>query len=138
MAIYITRKSHFCAAHRYARAEWSQAKNEEVFGLCASPHGHGHNYTLEVTLKGEVDPRTGMLINLSELDAIIKERVLGPLDHKNINVDVPYFATHIPTTEELAVYIWRQIEPAVPAGTLHRVRLHEDRRIFSEYYGETA
>lgn len=130
--IEVTRRLHFCAGHRYWREDWSESRNREVFGACANPHGHGHNYVLEVAVRGLVDPATGMVINLSALDQIVQERVLERLDHRNLNLDVPELAGRIPTTEVLAGFIWDQLENAVPGATLARVRVYESDDLWAE------
>jgi len=134
--VYLTRKIDFCASHRYYIDELSEEENLSIFGKCSYRHGHGHNYSLEVTVKGEPDPKTGMVINLSELDRILRLKVVDVMDHKFINIDVPYFDKRIPTTENLAIFIWDSIIDAFDGCHLHRVRLFEDPFLFAEYYGE--
>ncbi len=125
MNVSVTRKARFCAGHKYWRPEWSPERNRAVFGACANEHGHGHNYTLEVTVTGPVDPKTGMVINLSDLDRIIHEHVIERIDHRNLNIDVPELSGKIPTTEVLADFIWNQLRDRIPAGRLTEVRIHE-------------
>jgi 6-pyruvoyltetrahydropterin/6-carboxytetrahydropterin synthase len=132
--IYITRKLHFCAAHRLYDSSLSPEANRERFGACANLHGH--NYTLEVTFAGDPDEKTGMVIHLSDLDAITKERVINLLDHKHLNEDVPVFKDVVPTIEMLAKFVWERLEDSVPGARLHRVRLDEDHVFFADYYGE--
>lgn len=134
--VYLTRKIDFCASHRYIIDELSKEENFRLFGKCSYPHGHGHNYSLEVTVKGVPDPKTGMVINLSELDRILRAKVVDVLDHKFINMDVPYFEKRIPTTENIAIFIWESIVHTLDGCQLHRVRLFEDPYLFAEYYGE--
>ena len=133
--IYVTRKVHFCAAHRLYDATISPEANRKRFGDCTNLHGH--NYALEVTFAGEPEARTGMVIHLSELDAIVKERVVKTLDHKYLNEDVPVFRDVAPTIEMLAKFVWERLDGAVPDARLHRVRLHEDDAFAADYYGET-
>ena len=136
--VEITRKVRFCAAHRYHREDWTAEKNREVFGACNNPHGHGHNYELEVTLRGPVDPFTGMVINLRRVDEILQEQVVSLLDHRNINEEVKGFEDTVPTTENLAIHIWKLIEPGFSREEVHlsRVRLREDAFLYAEYCGE--
>lgn len=135
--IFITRKEHFNAAHRLFRPEYSDAKNLEVFGKCSNPNWHGHNYELFVTVKGEVDPETGFLINLKELSRLINELVVDKLDHKNINLEVDFMQGKLASAENIAIAIWEQLEgPVAFAGaTLHSVKLFETERNFVEYFG---
>ncbi|HOI87911.1 MAG TPA: 6-carboxytetrahydropterin synthase [Lentimicrobium sp.] len=135
--IYITRKEHFNAAHRLYRSDYSDARNLEVFGKCSNPNWHGHNYELFVTVKGNVDPETGFLINLKTLSSIINTFVLDRLDHKNINLEVDFMSGRLASTENLAIAIWEQLEsPVREAGAaLHSVKLYETERNFVEYFG---
>src|SRR4051812_17917406 len=123
--IYITRKETFSAAHKLSREEWSQDKNLEIFGKCANPNWHGHNYSLLVTVKGEVDPETGFVANLSEISQIVKTKVIDKVDHRNLNIDVDFMKGKLATTEVLAIEIWKQIEqPINTLGcTLHCVKI---------------
>lgn len=133
----LTRAVRFSAGHRYHRSEWSEEKNREVFGKCASPPGHGHNYRCEVTVEGHVDSETGMVVDLGELDRILEEEVAGPMDHAFLN-ELPEFdeAGRIPTTENLARVIWARLRPRLPEGCrLSRVRVREDRDLWSDYTG---
>jgi 6-pyruvoyltetrahydropterin/6-carboxytetrahydropterin synthase len=136
--IFITRRERFNAAHRLFRADFSDEKNLEVFGKCSNPNWHGHNYELFVTVKGEVNPETGFLINLKLLSKLIREKVTDQLDHKNINVEVPFMKGKFASTEVLAMAIWEQIESDVKAigADLHCVKLHESENNFVEYYGQ--
>ena len=137
-SVEITRKARFCAAHRYHRKDWSEEKNREVFGACNNPHGHGHNYELEATLRGPVDPLTGMVINLRQVDEILQEQVVSRFDHRHINEEIEGFADTIPTTENLVLYIWKLLEPEFnrEGVRLARLRLREDAFLYAEYYGE--
>lgn len=134
--VFVTRKAHFNAAHRLHNPEKSEAWNQRVFGKCNNPNWHGHNYVLEVTVRGEPDPETGYVIDLSELKRIIDERVVSRLDHANLNLDVDFLSGILPSTENLVVAIWKELEGSLPAGTLHCVRLHETERNSAAYYGE--
>src|SRR3954469_14309325 len=111
--IFITRKEHFNAAHKLHRTDWSDAKNTEVFGKCANPNWHGHNYSLFVTVKGEVSSETGFVANLSEIGLILKTKVIDKVDHRNLNLDVDFIKDKLPTTEVLAIEIWKEIEQPI-------------------------
>ncbi len=132
-----TRRVHFSAAHRVFRADWSDERNAEVFGLCSNPNWHGHNFELDVTVEGPVDPDTGYVMDLSVLREALEERVVGDVDHKNLNLEVPWLDGIIPTTENLAVAVWNRIADALPEGVrLAKVVLHETPRNSVEYRGE--
>lgn len=138
--IELTRRATFSASHYYWNEAWSQEKNEEVFGRCARRNGHGHNYTLEVTVAGEPDPVTGFVVDLKWLKDVIENEVLTDFDHRHLNLEVPEFAEKklIPTTENIAIAAWKRLEAAVgKAGgaSLSRVRVYETPEIFSEYRG---
>ncbi|CAN5277990.1 hypothetical protein BH20GEM2_BH20GEM2_11580 [soil metagenome] len=124
----------FSAAHRYHRPEWSEARNRATFGPCANPHGHGHNYLLEVQVVGEPDPETGFCVDLGELDSVLRDEVMEPLDHRHLNHDVEEFAPGelIPTTENLVLWIWERLQRRLGAS-LRRLRLHEDETFWVEY-----
>jgi len=132
---YLTRLVEFEASHRYWNPEFSLEENHRTFGKCVSPHGHGHNYILRVTLAGYSDPRTGMVLNVKELDRILKE-VSSEFDHKFINADHPAFHDRIPTTENLAIAIWQRFAPKLSNAKLHRVRVYENHDLFADFYGE--
>ncbi|HXE90562.1 MAG TPA: 6-carboxytetrahydropterin synthase [Terriglobales bacterium] len=134
--VYLTRKAEFAAAHFYHNPELSPEENQQLFGKCNNPNGHGHNYTLEVTVKGEVSPRTGFVLDLKELKEVMNREVLEVLDHRNLNKEVAEFRQRIPTTENLAIYIWQRLEPKLRAARLHRVRVYESPDLFADYYGE--
>jgi len=139
--VSLTRVVPFAAAHRYFRPEWPLERNREVFGACTSEHGHGHNYECHVTIAGPVDPDTGMVMNLRDVDAILEDEVTRRLDHRFINFDVPEFAPgkQIPTGEALAVYVWQRVAPRLPVTVrLLKVRIQEDRYLYAEYAGEEA
>ena len=138
--IELTRRATFSASHYYWNEAWSPAKNEEVFGRCARRNGHGHNYTLEVTVSGDPDPVTGFVVDLKWLKDVIENEVLAAYDHRHLNLEVPEFANSklIPTTENLAISAWKRLEPAVKSANgarLSRVRVYETPEIFAEYRG---
>lgn len=142
MRASLTRRVSFAAAHRYRRPEWDDAKNTAVFGLCARPNYHGHNYGVEVTVTGPIDPVTGFLVDLAALDAAIAREVMAPLDHKNLNLDVPDFADGklVPTSENIAAWILARMRRAVAAfsdsATVTRVRVHEGPGLWADAEGE--
>jgi 6-pyruvoyltetrahydropterin/6-carboxytetrahydropterin synthase len=129
--VLLTKRIEFAAAHRYIKAEWDEAKNRAVFGLCYNPPAHGHNYMVEVTVLGEVDPKTGMVVNLFDLKRILLN-VLEEFDHKNLNLDMPYFEGRIPTSENLARVLWAKLDTQKSIGTLHAIRLYEDEDLYAE------
>ena len=133
--VRVTRRLHFSAAHRLFRADWSDAKNLEVFGDCSHPNWHGHNYELDITVEGEPDPATGYLVDLGQVrDAA--EEVLKDVDHRNLNLDVPWLEGVIPSTENLVVAFWERLAPRIPRGRLARLVLYETPRNWAEYEGE--
>jgi 6-pyruvoyltetrahydropterin/6-carboxytetrahydropterin synthase len=135
--LFLTRKYDFPASHRLFNPAWSDEENERFFRQCNNPNGHGHNYELEVTVKGEPDPRLGMVVDIYELDQIVKRVVLDKVDHKNLNVDVDFMQGLIPTAENIVVAIWKEIAPHIPApANLARLRLVETRNNMAEYRGE--
>ncbi len=134
--VYLTRKAEFSASHLYHNPALSAEENRRIFGKCNNPHGHGHNYTLEVTVKGEVDPRSGFVVDLKELKDILNREVLDALDHRFLNKEVPEFAKQIPTTENIAIAVWQRLEPKLRRAKLHRVRLYETPDLFVDFYGE--
>ncbi len=137
--IELTRRATFSAAHYYWNENWSAEKNEAVFGRCANKNGHGHNYTLEVTVKGQPDPVTGFVVDLKWLKDVIEHEVMAAYDHRHLNLEVPEFAKSNPTTENIAIAAWKRMEPAVAAAAgakLSRVRVYETPEIFAEYRGE--
>ena len=135
--VYLTRIEHFNAAHKLYNPSWSREKNEEVFGKCANENWHGHNYELYVTIKGEINAQTGFLFDAKKLSLLIKEHVLDKLDHKNLNVDVPFLKDQLCSTENVAKAIWNELILFLPVeATLHCIKLYETPRIFVEYFGE--
>ncbi|MBI4409553.1 MAG: 6-carboxytetrahydropterin synthase [Gemmatimonadetes bacterium] len=134
----LTRRVRFAAAHRYHRPEWSEAENRRVFGACNNPPGHGHNYVLELTVRGVIDPATGFAAELEALDALLEREVVRVLDHQHINFAVPAFAEGglVPTGENLLAYLWPRLAAGLPPGvTLQRLRLHEDETLYVDYFG---
>ncbi len=134
--VYLTRKCEFSASHFYHNPDLSPEENRRLFGKCNNPNGHGHNYTLEVTVKGEVDSRSGFVVDLKQLKEVMNREVLEALDHRFLNKEVPEFRDQIPTTENLALYVWRRLEPKLQVARLHRVRLYETVDLFVDFYGE--
>lgn len=135
--IYITRRERFNAAHRLFLPNYSDEKNLEVFGKCSNPNWHGHNYDLYVTIKGEVNPDTGFLVNLKDLSKIINQFVIDKLDHKNINMDVDFMKGKLASTENLAIAIWEQLDKHIQQlnAQLYNVKLYESENNFVEYMG---
>jgi len=135
--VYITRIEHFNAAHKLYNPAWSREKNEEVFGKCANENWHGHNFELHVTIKGNPDPGTGFVFDVKKLSVIVKDHVIEQLDHKNLNMDVPFMKDKLCSTENLIIGIWNQLAPNLPeCVSLHALKLHETPRIYVEYFGE--
>lgn len=135
---YITRKEHFNAAHRLYVDHWTDEQNYEVFGKCANKNGHGHNFTLYVTVKGNPDPITGFIIDLKALSALIQEKIIDKLDHNNLNMDVDFLKGIMPSIENIAQAIWQQLEPDIKGCKLHCIKLIETENNFVEYYGEDS
>ncbi|MEJ6685955.1 MAG: 6-carboxytetrahydropterin synthase [Crocinitomicaceae bacterium] len=135
--IFITRRETFNAAHRLRRKDWSDAKNDEVFGKCSNKNWHGHNFELFVTVKGYPNKDTGFVINLKDLGVIIKEHVIEKIDHKNINLDVPFMTGVMSSTENLAIGIWEQMEGLIEqkGGELVKIKLIETENNYVEYFG---
>ena len=134
--VYVTRRAHFNAAHRLHNPDKSDEWNRRVFGKCNNPNWHGHNYVLEVTVAGEPHPETGYVIDLSDLKRIVEDHVISHCDHANLNLDVAFMRGIMPSTENFVVAIWRQLEPVIPGGRLHSIRLRETERNAVEYRGE--
>ena len=134
--VKVTRRVHFCAAHRLENPDWSQERNREVFGLCANPNWHGHNYDLDVTVEAELNPETGFVMDLGDLKVLVESEVVEDLDHKNLNLDVEWMRGTITSTENLVVRIWGRLEKSLPEGvTLSRLVLWETDRNYVEYTG---
>jgi len=136
--IYITRKVEFCASHRLYNPTFSDEKNAEVFGLCNNPNGHGHNYVMEVTVKGDVAQETGMVLDLKYLKKLVTDEIIDKVDHKNLNVDVNFLYGIIPTAENLAITFWDVLEAKLGEGLLHEIKLYESPRNFVTYRGKTS
>ncbi|XP_048871449.1 6-pyruvoyl tetrahydrobiopterin synthase [Brienomyrus brachyistius] len=133
---YLTRVESFSACHRLHNKSLSDEENKKIFGKCSNPHGHGHNYKVEVTVRGKIDHVTGMVMNLTDLKHYIEEAVMIPLDHKNLDKDVPYFENVVSTSENLAVYIWDRLLELLPPGLLYEIKIHETDKNIVIYRGE--
>lgn len=133
--IYLTRKEHFNAAHRLYNHNWTEEKNEAVFGKCANKNWHGHNYDLYVTVKGEPNAETGFVMDAKKLSNLIKSEITDIFDHKNLNEDTDYFKTMQPSTENFCKVIWQILYSKITEGILHSIRLHETENIYVEYFG---
>ena len=133
--VRVTRRVHFSAAHRLHNPAMSDEENSRVFGLCNLPNWHGHNYELDITVEGEPDPATGYLVDLGEVRDVAEE-VLKDVDHRNLNLDVPWLEGVIPSTENLVVALWERLAPRIPRGRLARLVLFETPRNWAEYSGE--
>jgi 6-pyruvoyltetrahydropterin/6-carboxytetrahydropterin synthase len=131
----VTRRVHFNAAHRLHNPALSDAENQRLFGLCNNPNFHGHNYELDVSVEGDIDPKTGYVADMGEIKRIVEEQVVSRLDHRNLNLDVPELRNTIPSTENVTVMIWRLLEGKVP-GRLKRIVLWETPRNYVTYEGE--
>jgi 6-pyruvoyltetrahydropterin/6-carboxytetrahydropterin synthase len=136
--VHVTRRVHFNAAHRLHNPDFGEAWNREQFGVCNNPRWHGHNYLLEVTVKGRPDPRTGCVIELTELRDLLEKVIVSKCDHRNLNEEVDFLRGLLPTTENLVIAFWNEIEPRLPSGRLHSVRLFETERNFAEYFGPAS
>ncbi len=135
--VRITRRMHFSAAHRLHREEWSDARNQEVFGDCSNPNWHGHNYELDVTVEGPIDPETGFVMDLKVLRDLVEGRVIADVDHRNLNLEVAWLEDTIPSTENFVVAIWNRLDGNLPDGVaLRRLVLYETPRNYVEYTGE--
>jgi len=135
--VHLIRRERFNAAHKLWRPEWSKEKNYEVFGKCANENWHGHNYQLFITVKGEPDPLTGMVMDLKLLKQIILDRVIEELDHKNIDMDVPWMEGKMSSAENIAIAIWERLDAAIKShgAVLHQVRLYETENNIIDYFG---
>jgi 6-pyruvoyltetrahydropterin/6-carboxytetrahydropterin synthase len=134
--VYLTRKAEFSASHFYHNPAFTPEENARIFGKCNNPNGHGHNYTLEVTVKGQVDQRSGFVVDLKELKEIMNREVIEAVDHRFLNKEVAEFKDRIPTTENLAITIWGWLKPKLSVAALHRIRVYETPDLFVDYYGE--
>lgn len=135
--MYITRRERFNAAHRLFRKDWTDEKNAEVFGKCSNPNWHGHNYTLYVTVKGNVKPETGFVVNLKDLSTLIRTKLIDKVDHKNLNVEVDFMKDKIVSTENIAIAFWQELENEVRqiGAELHCIKLVETENNYVEYFG---
>ncbi|KAF1379732.1 hypothetical protein PFLUV_G00179100 [Perca fluviatilis] len=133
---YITRAQSFSACHRLHSIHLSDEENKRVYGKCNNPNGHGHNYKVEVTVRGKIDSLTGMVMNLTDLKRCIEEVIMIPLDHKNLDEDVPYFASVVSTTENVAVYIWDNMVKVLPSNLLYEIKIHETDNNVVIYRGD--
>lgn len=130
---FVTKVFNFCAAHQYWNDSWSEEKNREVFGK--DVRTHGHNYSLEITVSGKIDPDTGFIVDLSELKRVVNMKVIDLIDHSTIEKDIPQLRDKQPSTENMVIWIWNQIEPELKEAALHRVRLRETPTIYTDYFG---
>ncbi len=134
--VYLTRRCEFSASHYYHNPEFTAEENRRIFGKCNNPNGHGHNYTLELTVKGEVDERSGFVVDLRELKEVLEREVMDVFDHRHLNLEVPEFRDQIPTTENVAIAIWKRVQPRLKVARMHRVRVYESPDLFVDFYGE--
>jgi 6-pyruvoyltetrahydropterin/6-carboxytetrahydropterin synthase len=134
--VYITRRETFAAAHRLFKPELSDEENFKLFGKCSNPNWHGHNYTLEVVVAGEVDKDTGFVMDLQELKEIVKKNIIEKVDHKNLNIDTKFMMGIIPTSENIVLAIWNELYKSISKGKLHSVKLYETENNYFEYKGE--
>ncbi len=139
MDAFLTIQTHFAAAHRLAKEELSQEENENIYGKCARPNGHGHNYLVDITVRGEIDERTGMICDLSALQCLVNDLVVEPFDHTHLNKDIPYFSQCVPTAENIALHIADRLKQPIKAigANLHKIRLQESPNNAAEVYAET-
>ncbi|KAJ1654054.1 hypothetical protein IWQ61_005947 [Dispira simplex] len=133
--VFLSRTATFSAAHRLHSTQLDSIENARIFGKCNWANGHGHNYRVEITVKGRVDPVTGMVMNITDLKEAIQKAIMDPLDHRNLDVDVKFFRDRPSTTENLAIFIWTNIQTYLPPNLLHRVRIDETDQNCVEYYG---
>lgn len=133
---FITRVQSFSACHRLHSKSLTDEENKRIFGKCNNPNGHGHNYKVEVTVRGKIDRNTGMVMNLTDLKQYIEEAIMTPLDHKNLDLDVPYFANVVSTTENLAVFIWDNMVKLLPPNMLYEIKVYETDKNIVIYRGE--
>lgn len=135
--IFLTRRERFNAAHRLYRPDWSDEKNQEIYGACSNPNWHGHNYVLLVTVKGKIKPELGYVVDLKTLGRVIRETIIERVDHKNLNLEVDFMKGKIASTENIAMAIWEELEPGIRAlgVELHSIKLEETENNFVEYFG---
>lgn len=134
--VYLTRRTSFSASHRLWSNQLTEAENYAIYEKCANPNGHGHNYVLEVTIRGAPDPQTGMVMNLTELKHAVSEQIIKWVDHKHLNYDVPWLEGSIPTTEVLVIKFWERLAQALPGNLLYEVKLYETENNVASYRGE--
>jgi 6-pyruvoyltetrahydropterin/6-carboxytetrahydropterin synthase len=134
--IYLTRREHFCSSHILSNPKFSYEENFEIYGKCAYPNGHGHNYELEVTVVGEPNKDTGMILDLKKLSEIIEKEIIDKVDHKHLNIDVDFLKGIIPTAENLTKVFWSILEAKLPAGKLYSVKVYETPNNYAEYRGD--
>ena len=132
----VTKKLNFSAAHRLFNPKLDENENREIYGKCSNLHGHGHYYTLEITVKGTIDPKTGMVINVDTLKNVVNEEIIDKVDHKNLNFDVDFLKDTIPTMENLVQVFWDILKDKIPEGELFEIRLHESDENFVVYRGK--
>jgi 6-pyruvoyltetrahydropterin/6-carboxytetrahydropterin synthase len=132
MTVLVTRREKFNAGHRLFNPAFTDQQNRQVFGKCSNPSGHGHNYTLEVTVAGEIDPETGYVMDLKVLSDVIQKQIIEDVDHRNLNVDVEWMQGKIPTAENMAEVFWQRLEDHLPAGSLYRVVVKETDKNWAE------
>ncbi len=137
--IHLVRREHFSAAHRLYLPQYTDEENFEVFGKCSNPNWHGHNYTLFVTVEGEPDPKTGLVVHLRHVSRLIHDKVLKQVDHKNLNLEVDFLKDKVPTSENVAIGIWNELEPGISelGARLHCIRLEQSENNIVEYYGRS-
>lgn len=134
--LYLTRREVFSASHRLFNEKYTDEENLRIFGKCSNPNGHGHNYVLEVIVKGKIDNATGYVIDLKILKEIIRENIIKKVDHKNLNLDVDFMKGVIPTAENIAIGIWNQLEDKLPSGELYSIKIYETENNYVEYRGK--
>jgi 6-pyruvoyltetrahydropterin/6-carboxytetrahydropterin synthase len=134
--VYLTRRETFAAAHRLFKPEFSDEENFNLFGKCSNPNWHGHNYTLEVTVIGDVNPETGFVLDIKQLKNLIHEYVISKVDHKNLNIDTEFMSEVIPTSENITIAIWNQLEDKIRGGKLFSIKLYETENNYFEYKGD--
>ncbi len=133
---YVTRRETFSAAHRLFNPKFSDEENEKIYGKCSNPNWHGHNYTLEIVVAGDINPETGYVIDLKVLKQIIIDNIIKKVDHKNLNVETDFMIGKIPTAENIAVAIWEQLVNKIPRGKLYSVKIYETENNYFEFKGD--
>lgn len=133
--IYITKKMNFSASHRLHNPELSNEENLKLFGKCANKNGHGHNFSIEVTVVGEINPKTGYVIDLKKLKQIIQDNLISLLDHSNLNLDIKFFQKNIPTSENIAIFAWEILQKNIKEAKLYKIKIAESENSYIEYFG---